>query len=142
MLSTHEQVPAELLGGGRGRTQREAPSQKGLLLHGVGTGRLLEGRRGALVTPHAEAGAAWGLEATGILHLPGKGTRDTPESGVPSYSQVQNGTRRARGACEAVTQEGRMAECRLSRVRIGSQAPTSQFGHHSFGRTLCPPPKG
>lgn len=36
---------------------------------------------GALVTPYAEIGTACGLEAAGILHPPGKGTRDTPESG-------------------------------------------------------------
>lgn len=90
MFSTHEQVPAELLRGGRGRTQREASSQEGLLLHGVGAGRLLEGRRGALVTPYAEPGTACGLEATGIRHPPGKGTRNTRVR-APSYSQVQTG---------------------------------------------------
>ena len=93
----------------------------------MGAGRLLEGRRGALVTPQAEAGTTWGLEATGILHPPRKGTRDTPESGAPSYSQVQNGTWRAPGACGAVTQEGRTTEY----ILLGS----NQFDTHTHTHT-------
>lgn len=50
IFSTEEQIPAEFpgvdfLGGGRGRTQREATAEKGFFLHGLGAGRLLEGRK-------------------------------------------------------------------------------------------------
>lgn len=107
-----------------------------------------EGR--VLVTPHAEAGAAWGLEGASSTR-PGKGTRDLPESqgrvagATVSYSQVptqgtsQKWDEGPRGL--RVTQgrlHGQAQAFQGPWQKPGPDRPRWKFGCHSCGRTPCP----
>ena len=157
ILSTQEQGAAEFPGvdflrGGGGRAQGEASSQEGLLLHGVGAGGLLEGRRGehwSRLTPRPGQPGAWRWAS---CTRPGEGTRDTPESqgrvagATVSYSQVptqgtsQKWDEGPRGL--RVTQgrlHGQAQAFQGPCQKPGPDQPCWKFGCHRCGRTPCPP---
>lgn len=118
MFSTHEQVPAELLRGGRGRTQREASSQEGLLLHGVGAGRLLKGRRGrwSHLTPSPGQPVAWRPRASATR--PARGP-ETPESGPHHTVRSKTGREGPQGPAERSPREA-------ARESAGFSGPESE----------------